>query len=751
MNNRFYFSVLFLVVSIFAYSQERISESNYLDKGIITTSDDTNPTLKYLNDKSDTTFYVVNDASSWVKIEFAEPIVISSYTLVSSFDALQDPQSWSLEYSDDGLAWTLLHTKNESFPQRNYPLNNRTGLSGGSQGHKYYRFSFTSSGSQWGVAELQAFGSPQTFQKNITSNGGILTGEYPGLPAYGETLEMLVDNTYKKFCQTDAKSFWVEYESSVPVFLEKYAITTAYSATRMPRTWQLLGSNDGVTYDLLDYQKNKNLFEAPYATHIYEINSAITPSPDWAKCADLTYEALMTNYWRNYSKGGYYFMQKNGDDPHLGYNYWWMAHGLDVFVDGYARTGKAAYKNRMNQLDQGIMAYGNNSYWNTFYDDMEWMGLACLRAYEATGENRYKTRAIELWDWIKGGWSDVSYGGIAWAAGSPNSKNACSNGPAMILAARLYNVTGNEEYLNWAKKIYNWMNYYIVDATTGYVWDAYNNFNVSNVYTYNIGTWMGGCLELYLITGEQRYLDKAVLSANCVVNSLDKFSPYGILYNNENGGDGGLFKGIFMRYLSQMIMRGNLDADLRNTYIDYFRDNGLALWNSATLKPEMIVSKKWFERPDAPEQDCSIQLSGVMLFELLDELKRKGFMPDKSEVIAENSKNSYKKFRLGVLINNGDTASELGEWQLFGSEDTGIESELFGNSLINVSGANGQITLMPQSDLNYSYKIFDVAGLLQASGKASDAAIISVKSAGVYIVQLQVNNSIVTKKVLVRN
>lgn len=59
------------------------------------------------------------------------------------------------------------------------------------------------------------------------------------------------------------------------------------------------------------------------------------------------------------------------------------------------------------------------------FDDMEWMGLACLRADAVWGdelEQRWKTGAIQLWDWIKVGWNDKHGGGIQWNDASPESK-----------------------------------------------------------------------------------------------------------------------------------------------------------------------------------------------------------------------------------------------------------------------------------------------------------------------------------------
>ncbi|MDR1808938.1 MAG: discoidin domain-containing protein, partial [Prevotella sp.] len=659
-----------LPICISLNSQERIAGYNWLRAGTLTFSHPDNATLELLTDKNDATFFVETDASAWwVQCEYEEPVVISAYTLVSAYTENQDPATCKLEYSDNGSNWTTIHTQTLTFPSRNYPLNISTGLPTGSAGYTFYRLTIENAANTWSIAELQFFGRKAAFEADITDNGGTLTGQYQGLPDYNETLDKLTDNAPQKFCQTGTKSFWVEYLSPVPVKLEKYALTAAYTEGRMPRSWEILGSNDGVNYVLLDRQRNKNLFQAAYSTHYYQIDSLNMPPIDWAQCADLTYQTLISEWWRaNGNNQGKYFIQTNGETPHTGYNYWWNAHALDIFVDGFQRTGKITYKARIEELNTAVLAKGGGSYWNTFYDDMEWMGLACLRAYQIAGLPQYRTLAEQLWNWIAGGWTTVNNGGIMWASGSPNSKNACSNGPAMILAARLYNLTGNEEYLTWAKRIFLWMDQYLYDASSGYIWDGYNNYNVGNVYTYNIGTWLGGCMELYLITGDEKYINRAVKSASAVVDNMSKFSPYGILYNGENGGDGGLFKCIFMRYLSQLILRGNLNEELRNHYIDYMRKNGEALWNAGTMKPEMIVSKEFYKRPDGKVQDSSVQMCGVMIFELLDELKRAGMLPDKDPTITENAKNAYRYFRLNMQANNGASDSELSEWQLFGTE-----------------------------------------------------------------------------------
>jgi len=53
-----------------------------------------------------------------------------------------------------------------------------------------------------------------------------------------------------------------------------------------------------------------------------------------------------------------------------------------------------------------------------------------------------------------------------------NSKNACGNAPAMILTAKLYKQTGQQTYLDFAKKIQVWMAGNLIDTITGLIWDG---------------------------------------------------------------------------------------------------------------------------------------------------------------------------------------------------------------------------------------------------------------------------------------
>ncbi|MGN6511666.1 MAG: glycoside hydrolase family 76 protein, partial [Chitinophaga sp.] len=150
---------------------------------------------------------------------------------------------------------------------------------------------------------------------------------------------------------------------------------------------------------------------------------------NWDKNADSSYVSLMGNF---YNQSGKYYNENSAGKTD--FHYWRNAHALDVLLDAYLRTDDPEVKNRMDDLLEGMRVKNGNTYINHFYDDMEWMALACLRAYEATSDEKYKTTAELLWTDIKTGWDDTWGGGIYWNKERKN-KNTPANAPACIIAA----------------------------------------------------------------------------------------------------------------------------------------------------------------------------------------------------------------------------------------------------------------------------------------------------------------------------
>ncbi len=121
--------------------------------------------------------------------------------------------------------------------------------------------------------------------------------------------------------------------------------------------------------------------------------------------ADAALEALMSLYWnpalRMFNNA---YPCENCNEP---FHYWWQAHGIDVLLDAYERTGDDVYLQRVSDMYDGLRWRNGGHLFNDFYDDEQWMALALLRAYTLSNDERYLHAAQRLWDDIRNGWNDA--------------------------------------------------------------------------------------------------------------------------------------------------------------------------------------------------------------------------------------------------------------------------------------------------------------------------------------------------------
>lgn len=332
---------------------------------------------------------------------------------------------------------------------------------------------------------------------------------------------------------------------------------------------------------------------------------------DWNDAADSSSMSLTDNFW---NASVHYF--NSSSDGNNNFQYWPQAHALNVLVDAYKRTGDNTYLSIINQWYDGVKAGNGGSFLNHFYDDMEWNALAMLRVYDATGDTRFKTAAETVWSDIQTGWNTNGGGGIAWNKSELYSKNACSNGPAAVLAALLYERFGDESNKEWAIKIYNWEKETLFNPASGAVYDNLDaktgEIKTSWVFTYNQGTFLGAALELYKITGDKSYLNDAVKAADYTLNTLVNSNDQ--LLKDEGSGDGGLFKGIFIRYFSELIKLPDLDSGTQKRYLTFLKHNAEILWREGTNKQQVFYSTYWKTKP-VSATGLTEQLSGSMLIE----------------------------------------------------------------------------------------------------------------------------------------
>ncbi|AIQ68917.1 glycoside hydrolase family 76 protein [Paenibacillus graminis] len=334
---------------------------------------------------------------------------------------------------------------------------------------------------------------------------------------------------------------------------------------------------------------------------------------DWKTRAD----------WFQHSLRKYFFNEKTGimnqwfpkeyNRPGDNFYYWWHAHVLDVLVDAYERTGDPAIVVQIREYSSCLRANNGGTFLHNYYDDMEWTALALLRAYQATGEEEYKTAVLELWADIQTAWNDHFGGGMAWKKDQLDYKNTPANAPAAILAARLYGLRRNPEDLEWAVRIYEWNQTHLVDPDTGRVWDGINRLGDGRIdydweFTYCQGVFLGAGAELFRVTGEQKYAGDALLTARSCIKRL--CHPETLLLPDEGIDDTGLFKGILIRYFVLLEKQLPGAVSIREIILA----NADALWTKGLDHPMGLCGPSWEHKPVLPVQ-LSVQLSGLMLLE----------------------------------------------------------------------------------------------------------------------------------------
>lgn len=332
---------------------------------------------------------------------------------------------------------------------------------------------------------------------------------------------------------------------------------------------------------------------------------------DWNAAADSSSMALINQFW---NPTDHYF-NYGSDGSLLDFHYWPNAHAMDVIIDAYVRTSDAKYKAYFDQWYAGVKVKNGNTYYNDFYDDMEWNALTMLRLYDITKDEKYLTTVKQLWADIEAGWNDKAGGGIAWVKYQLYSKNACSNGPAAIIAARLYQLTKDEAYKQWALDIYDWEKNTLYNQSTGAVYDNINGDTgviADFSLTYNQGTFIGAAVELYKITGNIVYINDAQKAANFTIIKLIDTSNN--ILRDEGNGDNGLFKGIFMRYFLQLILTDGVDPSFKNKYVTFFNNNADVLWRKGCYKENLLFGTSWNNPPVGTTQLTS-QASACMMIE----------------------------------------------------------------------------------------------------------------------------------------
>ena len=648
-----------------------------------------------LFDKNDLTVFELPQLSGTEEIilKARRPYILKGFTVVSADDATRDLKQMEVYASNDAQEWRIIRKYSLTFTGRYKELQ----INGGpSTGFSYFKFILKQASGTKGirVADIQLYGFPSVDDENLaTSENGSISGS-----AKAQKLQNLIDNdasTTAEILKAEREQIdnfdgnkrynglinaWFQYEFNEPTAISAYALgmTTSSLRDRRPNCWELQASNDGTEWVTLDIQHNAASMSIDLYEQYYTLGTQ-GARVNYADVADQMLSFCEDNLERQQGTSGIYWIcdwavdeSKRNEDWG---GYWWQAHAIDNYIDAYNRTKKSSNLTKITKMVSGAIQRNGNTLINHFYDDMEWMALALLRGCDAnTTLNRsYFNQVKTLFNDIVGGWSDVDGGGIHWnknKTGDGKYKTSCSNAPAMILAARLYQHTQEQNYLDWALSIYEYM-YSHNRFPDGVIKDNATNEDHEVTFSYNQGTWVGGLLELYKITGEEHYRQTATDLIDLLLFGK-WYSPKGIMNErqNYNQDDGGMFKGIFVRYLTQWILSGKLDEERQFRYTKWLLEQARSAELAALNKTWFIINPYWTDQYNINNDvhDTSRQQTGLMLMESIDELRRAGILNEDYSMKNSHYGEAFRYYRLVITETQGSEDILLGSWKLLGEQ-----------------------------------------------------------------------------------
>ncbi|MDQ0892666.1 glycoside hydrolase family 76 protein [Agromyces ramosus] len=179
--------------------------------------------------------------------------------------------------------------------------------------------------------------------------------------------------------------------------------------------------------------------------------------------------------------------------------HYWDADGGSTGLPGYA-----SYP--VGQYGSGGDYFYDDNQWVGLLDVQRYLTDGDEAALERA--EQIFDLVVSGWD------SDPSHpnpGGVFWTqAPWSNDRNTVSNMPGAQLGLRLHQITGEQHYLDWALRMYTWTNENL-QRPDGLYWDHVDLAgNIERtIWSYNQGVPVGVNVLLYEVTGEQQYLDEA--------------------------------------------------------------------------------------------------------------------------------------------------------------------------------------------------------------------------------------------------
>lgn len=206
-------------------------------------------------------------------------------------------------------------------------------------------------------------------------------------------------------------------------------------------------------------------------------------------------------------------------------------------------------------------------------DDQAFWGIAVMAAAERNFTNpkdptkAWLTLAQAVFNTMQARWdTETCNGGLRWQIFQWNSgydyKNSVSNGALFHLAARLARYTGNDSYVVWAERVWDWM-YGVGLLTEQNWWFVYDGVKIANncsnitkyQWSYNQGLMLAGCAYLYNYTEEEKWYNYTIKLLESAQVFFKNISGSMVMYeaacqpSNSCNNDQRSFKAYFSRFL----------------------------------------------------------------------------------------------------------------------------------------------------------------------------------------------------------
>ncbi|PNY81668.1 glycoside hydrolase family 76 protein [Deinococcus koreensis] len=257
-------------------------------------------------------------------------------------------------------------------------------------------------------------------------------------------------------------------------------------------------------------------------------------------------------------------------------DFWWAAQLYSLTLDaaeGLVGTGATPPAGPSAAQVQAGFLRNYDPAGNDYNDDLGWLAQAELRAHEQSGDPAALERARALADRIWQGWDSAYGGGVWWRRSVKDQKNVATNAPLVATHLGLYRATGEAEYLQRARLGWVWLRSRLIDGPR--VYDHVSGEGSGAVtrwdFTYNFGAVMDAGLAMAQTGGDPAALQVARDAADWALRNL---TQNGVLLD-EGAGDGGGFKGVFVRALRELAAQSGGEA-----YARALARQAQAAWNA---------------------------------------------------------------------------------------------------------------------------------------------------------------------------